>query len=212
MLFVSTEPLSAEQMAAAAGVDEAAIEEAVHELILDTGESGLQIKRIAGGYQMCTRSEYSDICQKILVPQNQKLSRPALETLAVVAYRQPVTAPEVEAIRGVSCDGVLKTLINRGLVRECGRKQTAGRPILYGTTPKFLEHLGLADIADLPDIDSLAIEAIKELEAQQDLFANAEIAVKVPEGAVQPVPVEEKDEGPSFFRSMMESTTPSQAE
>lgn len=178
MLFVSTEPLSAAQMATVAGVEAQAIEEAAYELILDLGQSGLQINKIAGGYQMCTRPEYSDICQKILVPQNQKLSRPALETLAVVAYRQPVTQPEIESIRGVSADGVMKTLLNRGLVRECGRKQTAGRPILYTTTPKFLEHLGLDDLADLPDADTLAVEKIAELEAQQELFENAEIAVR----------------------------------
>jgi segregation and condensation protein B len=178
MLFVSTEPLTAAQMATVAEVDEPAIEEAVHELILDIGQSGLQIERIAGGYQLSTRPEFSEVCQKILLPQNQKLSKPALETLAVVAYRQPVTQPEVEAIRGVSVDGVMKTLINRGLVKECGHKQTAGRPRLYATTPKFLEHLGLDDLADLPDVDSLAVEKIKEIEAQQELFENAEIAVK----------------------------------
>jgi segregation and condensation protein B len=178
MLFVSTEPLSVAQMASTADVEESAIEEAVHELILDRGQSGLQISHIAGGYQMCTRPEFSEVCQKILVPQNQKLSRPALETLAVVAYRQPVTQPEIEAIRGVSVDGVMKTLLNRGLVKECGRKQTAGRPILYGTTPKFLEHLGLDDLADLPEADTLAVEKIKEMEAQQELFENAEIAIK----------------------------------
>ncbi len=186
MLFVSTEPLSVATLAAAAGVDECSIEEAVHELILDIGQSGLQVSRIAGGYQMCTRAEFHEICQKILVPQNQKLSRPALETLAVVAYRQPVTQPEIEAIRGVSVDGVMKTLMNRGLVRECGRKQTAGRPILYGTTPKFLEHLGLSDLADLPDIDSLAVEKIEEMQAQQELFANAEIAVKMSQSSEEP--------------------------
>lgn len=177
MLFVSTEPLTTTQMAAVLEMDEPAIEEAVHELILDRGQTGLQIARIAGGYQFCTRPEFSEVCQKIVVKQSQRLSRAGLETLAVVAYRQPVTQPEVEAIRGVSVDGVMKTLLDRGLVREVGRKQTVGRPILYATTPKFLEHLGLEDLADLPEIDTLAVEKIKELEAQQDLLANSEIAV-----------------------------------
>lgn len=175
MLFVSAEPLLAAQMAAALDMEEPAVEAAVYELILDRGQSGLQIIRVAGGYQMCTRPEFSEVCQRVLVPQNQKLSRAALETLAVVAYRQPVTQPEVEAIRGVSVDGVMKTLLDRGLIKEVGRKQTAGRPILYATTPKFLEHLGLDDLADLPEIDSLAVERVKELEAERSLFETGEI-------------------------------------
>lgn len=180
MLFVSTEPLSSAQMAAALEVEEPAVDEAVYDLILDHGRGGLQIIRIAGGYQMCTRPEYSDVCQRILVTQNQKLSRAALETLAVVAYRQPVTQPEVEAIRGVSVNGVMKTLLDRGLIKEIGRKQTAGRPILYATTSKFLEHMGLDELADLPEIDTLAIEKVKELEAQQNLFEDREILAQEP--------------------------------
>ena len=176
MLFVSAEPLSAAQMAAALEVDEPIIEQAVHELILDRGQSGLQIVRVAGGYQMCTRPEFAEVCQRILAPQNQRLSRAALETLAVIAYRQPVTQPEIEAIRGVNSDAVMKTLLDRGLIKEVGRKQTVGRPILYATTPRFLEHLGLDDLADLPDIDTLAVEKVQELEAQRELFDRGEIA------------------------------------
>jgi len=178
MLFVSAEPLSAAQMAAALEVEEPMIEQAVHELILDRGQGGLQIARVAGGYQMCTRPEFAEVCQRILVSQNQRLSRAALETLAVVAYRQPVTQPEIEAIRGVNSDGVMKTLLDRGLIKEVGRKPTVGRPILYTTTPKFLEHLGLEDLADLPDIDTLAVEKVQELEAQRELFDSGEIAAR----------------------------------
>ncbi|HOK54515.1 MAG TPA: SMC-Scp complex subunit ScpB [Armatimonadota bacterium] len=181
MLFVSQEPISAAQMAAALETDEPAIEQAVYDLILDLGQRGLQIVRVAGGYQMCTRPEYSDACQRILVPQNQKLSRAAFETLAVVAYRQPVTQPEVESIRGVDSSGVMKKLLERGLIKEVGRKQTPGRPILYGTTSKFLEHLGLNDLSELPDIDSLAVDKIRELEAQQELFTNGEIVAAITE-------------------------------
>ncbi|MEN6372391.1 MAG: SMC-Scp complex subunit ScpB [Armatimonadota bacterium] len=177
MLFVSTEPVTAAQMALVLEIDEEAVEQAIYDLKLDHGQSGLQIVRVAGGFQMCTKPEYSDVCQRILVPQNQKLSRAQLETLAVVAYRQPVTQPEVEAIRGVDSSGVMKKLLERGLVREAGRKQTPGRPILYGTTPKFLEHMGLDDLADLPDIDSLAVDKVQELEAQRNLFTDEEIAI-----------------------------------
>ncbi|MEN6520544.1 MAG: SMC-Scp complex subunit ScpB [Armatimonadota bacterium] len=184
MLFVSTEPVTTAQMASVLEVDEQAVEQAIYDLKLDHGQSGLQIARVAGGFQMCTKPEYSDICQRILIPQNQKLSRAQLETLAVVAYRQPVTQPEVEAIRGVDSNGVMKKLLERGLVKETGRKQTPGRPILYGTTPKFLEHMGLDDLADLPDIDSLAVEKVQELEAQRNLFTDGEITIS-PESVVQ---------------------------
>ncbi|MBI2843723.1 MAG: SMC-Scp complex subunit ScpB [Armatimonadetes bacterium] len=178
MLFVSSDPLSTAQMAVALEIDEQTVEQTVYELKLDRGQSGLQIIRIAGGYQMCTRPEFSEICQKVLIKQNQKLSRAALETLAVVAYRQPVTQPEIEAIRGVSVSGVVKTLLDKGLIKEVGRKQTAGRPILYATTPQFLEHLGLEELADLPEIEALAVEKVKELEAEQSLFEEGEIVAQ----------------------------------
>lgn len=181
LLFVSSEPVSTALLASVLEADEASIEAAIHELILDRGQSGLQIARVAGGYQICTRPEYSDCCKKLLTPQNQKLSRAGLETLAVIAYRQPVTQPEIEAIRGVSSSGVVKTLLDKGLLKEAGRKQTAGRPILYTTTPQFLEYMGLNDLTDLPDVDTLAVEKVKELEAQRSLFQDGEIVAQTVE-------------------------------
>jgi|YelNatPaOPRAMG01_1025707.scaffolds.fasta_scaffold29462_4 segregation and condensation protein B len=175
MLFVSPEPLPAAQMAAALETEESAIEKAVEELIEDLSDRGLQIVRVAGGYQMCTKPEFSSVCQRIMIRQNQKLSRAALETLAVIAYRQPVTQPEIEAIRGVNVSGVIKTLMDKGLIHEVGRKQTPGRPILYGTTPQFLEYMGLEDLSQLPDIDTLATN---ETEAEQKLFKEHEIVVQ----------------------------------
>ena len=171
MLFVSTEPLSANQIAEALQIGQDSVEEAMSalEARLD-GVSGLQLMRVAGGYQLCTRPEFADYCAIILQPARKRLSKAALETLAIVAYRQPCTQPEVEAVRGVSVDGVIKTLQDRGLVKEAGRKQTPGRPILYATTPEFLEYFGLNDISELPDIDLLAVEEIKALEAQRELF------------------------------------------
>lgn len=171
MLFVASEPLSAKQIAESLELDEPRIEEALRRLEKRLeGGSGLQLAHVAGGYQLCTRPEYADYCTIILQPAKRKLSKAALETLAVVAYRQPCTMPEVEAVRGVSVDGVMRTLMERGLVKEAGRKQTPGRPILYATTPEFLEYFGLQDISQLPDIDTLAIEEVKALEAQKELF------------------------------------------
>ena len=175
MLFVSTEPLSAAQLAEALQVEEGEVENAMAALEsrLDGG-SGLQLMRVAGGYQLCTRPEFADYCAIILQPSRKKLSKAALETLAIVAYRQPCTQPEVEAVRGVSVDGVIKTLIDRALIREAGRKHTPGRPILYATTPEFLEYFGLNEISELPDIDALAVDEVRALEAQRELFREAE--------------------------------------
>ncbi|MCX8053121.1 MAG: SMC-Scp complex subunit ScpB [Armatimonadetes bacterium] len=171
MLFVSTGPLNTAQLAEALQVGPTEIEEAMAalETRLDSG-SGLQLMRVAGGFQLCTRPEYADYCAAILQPARKKLSRAALETLAIIAYRQPCTQPEVEAVRGVSVDGVIKTLIDRGLIKEAGRKHTPGRPILYATTPEFLEYFGLNDISELPDIDALAVDEVRALEAQREMF------------------------------------------
>ncbi|MCL4553433.1 MAG: SMC-Scp complex subunit ScpB [Candidatus Marsarchaeota archaeon] len=171
MLFVSTEPLSAAYLAQTLEVELGRVQNAIRKLQFKLGsESGLQLVQVAGGYQLCTRPEYADYCALILQPSKKKLSKAALETLAVVAYRQPCTMPEIEAVRGVSVDGVIKTLIERGLVKEAGRKQTPGRPILYGTTPEFLEYFGLNDISQLPDIEELAVEEVKALQAQKELL------------------------------------------
>ena len=180
LLFIASDPLSAKEISEALGKDEEIIEAALDELsrLLDA-HSGLQVVKIAGGYQLCTRPEYAEICAKLLHPSNQKLSRAALETLAVIAYRQPVTQPEIEAIRGVGVDGVMKTLLDRGLIREMGRKPTIGRPILYSTTDIFLQHFGLADITDLPDVETLGMEEIMALEAQKSLFEGQEIVAQV---------------------------------
>jgi len=157
MLFVSPQPLVVRQVAESLETDEAEIEKAIHQLRLDYQGGGLQIIRIAGGYQMCTRPEYGDDIAKLLTPERVRLSKAALETVAIIAYRQPVTAPEIDAIRGVNSDGVLHTLMDRGLVKQVGRRETVGRPILYATTEEFLNHFGLNDLADLPDLEDVEI-------------------------------------------------------
>ncbi len=171
MLFVSSEPLTADVMAETLGHDIEIIENALN--MLDeslSGRSGLQLMRVAGGYQICTRPEYADYCTAILKPATKKLSRAALETLAVIAYRQPCTVPEIDAVRGVNVGGVVKTLVERGLVKEAGKKQAAGRPMMYATTPEFLEYFGLNDLTELPDIDMVAVEEVKALEEQMEII------------------------------------------
>jgi segregation and condensation protein B len=119
---------------------------------------GLQIVEVAGGYQITTRPELHEWVRRLFHERTtQKLSVQALETLAVIAYKQPVTAPEIAEIRGVtSSNGVLSTLIERKLVRTVGRKPVVGRPFMYGTTREFLERFGLNDINDLPKVDDLS--------------------------------------------------------
>ena len=171
MLFVSNEPLSSKMLAETLDMDKIQVEDAIVELEERlNGGSGLQLMRVAGGYQLCTRPEYGDYCASILQPGKRKLSKAALETLAVVAYRQPCTMPEMEAVRGVSVSGVIKTLLERGVVKEAGHKQAPGRPMLYVTTAEFLEYFGLNDLSELPDIDMLAVEKVKALEAQRELI------------------------------------------
>lgn len=170
MLFVSDEPISASRIAEALEIEPERVQDALASLEEDLNcGHGLQLVRVAGGYQICTRPEFADYCAMILQPAKRRLSKAALETLAVIAYRQPCTAPEIEAVRGVDVDGVIKTLIERGLVRETGRKQAPGRPILYATTEEFLEYFGLNDISELPDIDMMAVEETRALDAEREL-------------------------------------------
>ncbi len=118
---------------------------------------GLQLVEVAGGYQIVTRPDLHEWVRRLFHERtSQKLSVPALETLAVIAYRQPVTAPEIAEIRGVNTSGVLNTLIGRKLVKVVGRKPVVGRPFMYGTTRDFLDKFGLNDLSDLPKVEDLA--------------------------------------------------------
>src|SRR5688500_5074955 len=133
LLFVAAEPLSLADLARALNCSELETESALRELQLNLGErvSGLHLVTIAGGYQLATRPEHAESVARLLARGPAKLSRAALEIAAIIAYRQPVTQPEIEAVRGVGCGSVLDTLRDRGLIVEVGRKQAVGRPILY---------------------------------------------------------------------------------
>lgn len=157
MLFVTPQPLMIDHVAKSLQMDEASIEQAIHELRLEYADQGLQIVRIAGGYQMCTRPEYSEHVSKLLKPERARLSRAALETVAIIAYRQPITQPEIEAIRGVNSDGVVRTLMERNLIMQVGKRETPGRPMLYATTEEFLNHFGLNDLSQLPELEDVVL-------------------------------------------------------
>jgi segregation and condensation protein B len=157
MLFVSPQPLSVKHVAESLHLEEIEVERAVEALRSGYAERGLQILRIAGGYQMCTRPEYAEYVSALLKPERTRLSRAALETVAIIAYRQPITQPEIDAIRGVNSDTVLNTLLERNLIGQVGRRETVGRPILYATTDEFLNHFGLNDLAELPELAEIAL-------------------------------------------------------
>lgn len=158
VLFACPEPLSIEQLQAVMGeVEKESIIQNLNILREDYEKrgSGLTIVRAAGGYRMSTRADLHPWLSRLAKTRPARLTRPALETLAIVAYRQPITKAEIEAIRGVMVDGVLKTLIERELIRILGRKREVGRPLLYGTTRKFLEHFGFQDITELPSTQEI---------------------------------------------------------
>lgn len=159
LLFVSKEPLTIKTMAQILEMPENDIMVLVEELVDEYSDPrhGIGIQAVANGYQMCTRPEYAVYIEKLYRPQNSYgLSRAALETLAIIAYKQPVTRAEVEAIRGVKVDSSIGTLVEKNLVREVGRKEGPGRPMLFGTTPSFLRYFGLRDLAELPDPEEFA--------------------------------------------------------
>ena len=153
ILFVSGEPVSIMDLAAALGVTEVEAMSAMDRLQreYETGLRGITLKRFGNHFRLVIREEYAPYVEKLLQPvQKQSLSQAALETLAVIAYRQPATKGEVEQVRGVKCDYSIQSLLNKGLIEEAGRKTALGRPILYRTTDRFLEHFGLSDIRELP--------------------------------------------------------------
>lgn len=159
LIFAAEEPITIRKLAEIIeGVDNARIEEAIAQLKKDYDMQGrsFQIEEIAGGYQLFTRSEYYEWIAKLRKKSGEtKLSQAALETLAVIAYKQPVLRADVEAIRGVQSGQIIRLLMEKDLVKVVGRDESLGHPLLYGTTKKFLEHFGLKDIKDLPKIEEL---------------------------------------------------------
>jgi segregation and condensation protein B len=148
----------------------------------EKGAHGIQIRQIAGGYKFATKPEHHEVLRKFVKSLRPpvRLSKPALETLAVIAYRQPVTLPEIEAIRGVDCGGVIHTLLEKKLVVTAGRKSVVGRPILYRTSRDFLVHFGLKDVSELPSLKEF--EELARQALGSDLVAE-ELALSPPETA-----------------------------
>jgi segregation and condensation protein B len=154
LLFARGDPLPANQIAQLLTIPVESVVNLLDGLSRDMekSERGLIIVEVAGGYQLCTKPELAATVEKLAHVQEARLSPAAMETVAIIAFRQPVTRQEVEAIRGVGADKMLNNLIERGLIRELGRKDAIGRPILYGTSEQFLQCFGLKDLKDLPPL------------------------------------------------------------
>jgi segregation and condensation protein B len=160
-LFASARPITTEELATLSPDDSAAaLAAAIDELRehYDVDGHGVELQEIGGGWQILTRAEYTEAIERAqLASRPQRLSAAALETLAIIAYRQPISRAEIEEIRGVGIGGVLKSLHERGLIDVVGRGEGLGRPLMYGTTPVFLEHFALRHLEELPRADELAI-------------------------------------------------------
>lgn len=161
ILLASPDPLTLKRIAEVMGLDEKDASILVEDLRKEYQQPGrgLYLQEMAGGWVLTTRPEYAEWVEKLLQPKGKGLSHAALETLAIIAYRQPVTRAEIEGVRGVKADRALETLMDRKLVREVGRKEGPGRPMLYGTTREFLQYFGLKEISDLPPLSVDTSEA-----------------------------------------------------
>ncbi len=153
LLFVADDPLGIDKIKNALGISETrAIRQALKELAdeYEARGGGFYLNQVAGGYQLRTRPEHREWIKRLIQPRAQRLSRAALEALAIVAYKQPIIRSDIEHIRGVDSGGILRTLLERKLIRVMGRKEIPGRPLIYGTTKLFLEVFGLKSLTDLP--------------------------------------------------------------
>lgn len=153
LLFVASGPVSLHRLARALDTSPAAVRGLLRALEVDYGQRGLRLQWSGNEVQLTTVPQAAAVVERFLgLETSSRLSQAALEVLAIVAYMQPATRPEIDDIRGVNSDGALRTLLSKGLLEEVGRRETPGRPILYGTTPEFLQYFGLTSLAELPPL------------------------------------------------------------
>jgi segregation and condensation protein B len=185
LLFVASESLTIKQIAKLAHASEVEVAATLQRIEADYASRGIVLREIAGGYRFASAPAAREVVEAYLLPPKTNLSTPALETLAIIAYMQPVTKGEIEAIRGVASDSVVSTLLDRNLIAEAGRKDVVGRPMLYKTTPEFLESFGLRSLDDLPPM---------ELEAGQPLELDL-LTTNITANITPPEPPHELAEG-----------------
>jgi len=167
IIYAADEPATIEQLAKALGEEKLVVQSSLDELVASyaSEERGIEIRAVAGGYKMYTKPQQHDVVRRFIKSLRPplRLTMPALETLAVIAYKQPVTSPEISEIRGVNTSGVISTLLDKRLITTAGRKEVIGRPILYKTSKEFLMRFGLSDLEELPSLkefEALAREAL----------------------------------------------------
>jgi segregation and condensation protein B len=210
IIYAADEPATIEQLAKALAEEKLVVQASLDELVGSYGseERGIEIRAVAGGYKLYTKPQQHDVVRRFIKSLRPplRLTMPALETLAVIAYKQPVTSPEISEIRGVNTSGVISTLLDKRLITTAGRKEVIGRPILYKTSKEFLMRFGLSDLEELPSLkefEALAREALGSDEgvapsASED-FREGEIAVteiaasEGAEGATSAVPAADGD-------------------
>lgn len=210
IIYAADEPATLDQIANALGVEKTEARAALDLLTAayQTDDRGIEVRKVAGGWKFYTKPQHHDVVRKFIksLQPPLRLTMPALETLAVIAYKQPVTAPEINEIRGVNVGGVIKTLLEKRLITTAGRKEVIGRPILYRTSKQFLMRFGLSDLEELP--------SLKEFEqlAQAALGSDAGIAPVEPEADVQAAGAAPTTEGVPGATNPDEGTEPADAE
>ena len=184
ILFIADSPITIEKIGEVFNgeMNKGEIKKIMDELKTDYNARGIQLVEIAEGYQLCTREEYAEWIKKFYkIDKGSKLSQASLETLSIIAYKQPITRVELEEIRGVDSGGVVRTLLEKNLIKNMGRKKVPGRPMMYGTTRKFLEYFGLKSLSDLPTLEEFKDDIqrgdmyIKEERAQGELSLQQKI-------------------------------------
>jgi segregation and condensation protein B len=214
LLFVADEPLTIDRLKKIiSGAESRELRQALEELEADyeTRQGGFFLKQVAGGYQIRTRPEYMEWIKRLLQPKPLRLSKPALETLAIIAYKQPVIRSDVEHIRGVDCGGVLRVLLERKFIRVLGRKDIPGRPLIYATTKRFLEVFDLKNLKDLPtpkEIEEFGSALSQEMDETDREAQAAEISIEnteETEASSMPEPSETPAENPQTSMELDEA-------
>lgn len=203
LIFISEEPITVGTLMQILGdVSEEGVRNAIDQIRqkFDSPDSGLALVEVAGGWQFRTKPEYKDWIEKLNLPRPTRLSQAALETLAIIGYRQPIARSEIENIRGVDSDGVLKTLLERGLIRIIGRRDEPGRPLIYGTTPEFMKLFGLKHLSELP-----ALKEYERLVESPPLTQSIETPIPLALDDIKPLTLDHSGEDEKLLDTLEES-------
>jgi segregation and condensation protein B len=203
-IYAADEPATLEQLAQALGEEKLAVQSSLDELIAGyaNDERGIEVRAVAGGYKLYTKPQHHDVVRRFIKSLRPplRLSMPALETLAVIAYKQPVTAPEISEIRGVNTSGVISTLLDKKLITTAGRKEVMGRPILYKSSKEFLMRFGLSDLDELPSLKEFEALAREALGTDEGITVSNEVSDEsilnspIADTLVKPPPLESSAE------------------